>query len=527
MKQSLSLFVGFNPQTDPRKRQQLHTELGTKLLSEFAEIHVDVVEVLQKDSLQIIRNYQTSSFVSFVEENPTFGSCQTVNDPFYEKPVRTAMDGCQSQWGLRRVNPGPAWEAARNLEHKVTIAILDTGIDPEHPDLAGKIVHPVNFTSKNRDEYLDYEGHGTHVAGIAAAITNNKIGIAGISFNTAEIMPVKVIGPKGGQTKWVIAGILYAVHHGAKVINISFGAAPYSQALQLAINYAWEKGAVMVAAAGNEGKNLVEYPAGYNFVLAVSAVTKTNDLASFSNRGINIGITAPGTAILSTMPTYHIPNKMRDYDILDGTSQATPFISGLAALLFAIYPEMTNAEVLQIIQKAADPIEEDHKSWNPFFGYGLLNAANAVKRKTGSMIFRKNNKCSFRWKSSDKRTSRRRSYRRRSQSRKYHKKADSVPSSQVKKGCFYGQVVDQHGTPLANATVSARFKGKIASSYTTRSNVPIEGKEMGTDGMFRLGNLLPETYSLYVKLPGKKAVQIQKATITGGADTFLQLICDR
>ncbi len=253
-----------------------------------------------------------------------------------------------------------------------------------HPDLSSKIVKPVNFTTKDRNDFKDENGHGTHVAGIAAAVTNNKRGVAGISYNTAKIMPVKVAGPNGGKAKWIIAGILYAVLNGAKVINISIGGPPFSLAFQRAIDYAWLKGVVIVAAAGNGGKNKVEYPAGYNFVLAVSATNKANVLAEFSNWGMNIGISAPGTGILSTTPTYSTPHKMRSYDALQGTSQATPFVSGLAALLFAIYPDLSNAEVIQIIQRAADPINEKTKQWNTFFGYGLLNAANAVNRRTGT-----------------------------------------------------------------------------------------------------------------------------------------------
>lgn len=522
MNEKITLFVGFFPKVASKLKHQLHNHAGTRLLTNFSEIDVDVVEVPDNHLHQAVKDYQISQYVSFIEKNTSDLSFHFVNDRYYEHPVRTSMDGYQNQWGLRRVKPEPAWKMVQNLKHKTVIAILDTGIDPDHPDLASKIVQPVNFTTKDRHNYLDTEGHGTHVAGIAAAVTNNNMGIAGISLHTADIMPVKVIGPKGGQTKWVISGILYAVHHGAKVINISFGAATYSQALQLAINYAWQRGVVIVAAAGNQGRDHIEYPAGYNFVLAVSATTAINDLAAFSNRGINIGITAPGMAILSTTPTYLTRDKLPSYDTLHGTSQAAPFVSGLVALLLSLYPDLTNAEAVQIIQKSASPIDEETKQWNPFFGYGLLNAANAVRRKTGRMIHRKSGK---RRKNITIRRSRGNNSRKKSPTKRIYSEQTYRSRSPVKKGSFYGQVVDQSGKPIANATVYARKDGKTIIKYTTRTNVPIENNGMGTDGMFRLPNLFPGKYSLLVQLPGQRAVKITRASITGGADTIVQLVC--
>lgn len=521
MKDKMILLVGFVPQITSEEKQQLHNQIRARLLTTFIEIDVDVVEITCTDVEDVFFVYQASHYVVFVEENTEILSVGCATDPFYEHPVRTSLDGCQSQWGLRRINPEPAWQMVQNLKRKTIIAILDTGIDPLHPDLAAKIVQPINFTTKDRKDYLDQEGHGTHVAGIAAAATNNNIGIAGISLHTADIMPVKVIGPKGGQTNWIISGILYAVHHGAKVINISFGAAIYCHALQLAINYAWQQGVVIVAAAGNEGKNHIDYPAGYNFVLAVSATTAINELAFFSNRGMNIGITAPGTAILSTTPTYSTREKLPLYDALHGTSQAAPFVSGLVAILFSLYPDLNNAKVLQIIQKSANPIDEDVKRWSPLFGYGLLDAANAVRRTMGRMIRRATYHRETRRKKSDIRSSRRKS--------RYEsaKKRTCLSRSSISRGSFYGQVVDQSGKPIANATVYARKDGKIIVNYKTRTNVPIKNKLLDTDGMFRLPNLVPGHYSLLVQLPGQRAVKITRAAITGGADTILQLVYGR
>jgi len=480
-----SLLVGFVPQTTEEQKSQLHNKLGGRLITKFPEINVEVVEVTSKDLQNKIVDYHSSIHVAFIEENNYFignnilksHSSNFLNERFYR------------QWGLKRVEYEPLLEAATQMKQKVTIAILDTGIDSNHPALSSRIVKPVNFTTKNRKDYRDVNGHGTHVAGIIAGVTNNKIGSKNIPVSIGKIMPIKVIGPNGGQSKWIIAGVLYAVLNGAKVINISIGGPPFSKALQRAINFAWQKGAVIVAAAGNEGIEQVEYPAGYNFVLAVSAANENHERAKFSNWGMNIGVAAPGTSILSTTPIYSTPNRLPFYDSLHGTSQATPLVSGLAGLLLAINPNLRNLEVIQMIQRAAIPIDGKNKQWNHYFGYGLLNAKNALNLSKGKKTPNFNW-----WQTSDK-------------------------------GCFYGQIVDPLENPLANAVVTARLNGKIISAYKTRNNVPTEKGAFNTDGMFRLQNLIPGNYRILVELPGHSPIDMGNFTITAGADTILQLVC--
>jgi hypothetical protein len=480
-----SLLVGYVPQTTEEQKIQLHNKLGGRLLTKFSEINVEVVELTNNDLQKKIFDYQSSEHVAFIEANNFFigsnilksHSSNFLNDRFYR------------QWGLKRVEYEPFLAAAKQMKQKVTIAILDTGIDPKHPILASQIVKPINFTTKDRKDYQDVNGHGTHVAGIIAGVTNNKISSKNTLVNIGKIMPIKVIGPNGGQSKWIIAGILYAVLNGAKVINISIGGPPFSKALQRAINFAWQKGAVIVAAAGNDGIELVEYPAGYNFVLAVSAANEDHKRADFSNWGMNIGVTAPGTSILSTTPTYPTPNRLPIYDSLHGTSQATPLVSGLAALLLAMNSDLKNSEVLQMIQRAAVPIDGKNKQWNHYFGYGLLNAKNALNLALGTKTPNLNW-----WKTADK-------------------------------GCFYGQIIDQLENPVANAIVTARLNGKIISAYKTRNNVPTEKGALDTDGMFRLQNLLPGMYRIFVELPGHSPIDMGNFTITAGADTILQLVC--
>lgn len=489
MNQLISLLVGYVPKITEVQKNQLHNKLGTRPVTRFNEINVDVVEVIKNDLNHIMNHFLSSEHVAFIEENDILSPCKLPDDQFYQQ-FSNHSNHPHGEWGFARVNFEDAWNAARHIKQKVTIAILDTGIDPKHPAFSSKIVKPVNFTSKDKNDYIDEHGHGTHVAGIAASVTNSKA----YSTYTTKIMPIKVIGPKGGQSKWIISGILHAVINGAKVINISIGGPPFSKALQRAINYAWQKGVVIVAAAGNEGMEKVEYPAGYNFVLAVSAANEANNRAKFSNWGVNIGISAPGTSILSTTPTYPTPNKLPFYDTLQGTSQATPFISGLAALLFAIDQNLSNEDVIQTIQKSADPINEEIKQWNPFFGYGLLNPTNAINRTMGKPL----------GKSIGKKSS----------------------EFQECKGSFYGQLVNESDNPIGNALVSARKNGEILSQYKTNHNIPTETGNLVSDGMFRLKNLPPGKYSIFVEISGQAPIHMGIFTVKEGADTILQLVCE-
>ncbi|GHH99126.1 S8 family serine peptidase [Neobacillus kokaensis] len=514
MNANVNLLVGFHPDCNKAQRVYLHQVNGCKVIKQFPEINVEVVTVPQINATFAFKAYHASPHVTFVETEKTYSANFRPNDPFYKTPIQTSNNGLQCQWGLRRTNPEQAWDQVRNRTPSQIIAILDTGIDPNHPDLAQKIVSPANFTTDS--SFIDINGHGTHVAGVAAAVTNNKTGIAGMSFNTANIMPVKVLGgPQGqGQTSWIVAGILYAVNNGANVINMSLGSPAYSQAFQLAINFAWNRGLVIVASAGNNGNEQIQYPAGYNYVFSVSATNQANDRAYFSSWGMDVGVTAPGIAILSTTPTYPVANVQLNYDALSGTSQAAPFVAGLAVMLRAIYPQLSNQEIIQVIQRSAKPIDAAIKEWDAFFGYGLIDASNAVKRTSGKAIRRQSTLNQNLPCSAEARTSGNRSSGRRNRGK----------NLKTKLGSFYGQVVNQNGNPIGNARVFARRGNINVSMYTTKTNVLIDTGVTASDGMFRLPNLQAGSYGIFVALPGQAPVQITTATITPGADLFLRLV---
>ena len=226
------------------------------------------------------------------------------------------------RWDLLKIEAPDAWSIG-NGGKDVLVAVLDTGIDDTHPALAGKVVDRVNFTNSPA---ADIQGHGTFVAGIIAAAAENTTS-SGLAYN-ARLLDVKVVEDDGStDAKKLARGIIWAADHNANVINISIVINQKYPSLESAVNYAWKKGCVLVAAAGNNASNTPVYPAAYANVIAVAASDKNDDLASWSNNGDWVDVDAPGAAICSTLPG----NK---YGYKNGTSFSTALVSGEAALLF-------------------------------------------------------------------------------------------------------------------------------------------------------------------------------------------------
>jgi thermitase len=279
------------------------------------------------------------------------------NDPRFDDP---------GQWGLKRTTFPGAWNDARGAGAK--IAILDSGIDQEHSD-TGNIAAQKNFFNGSSivdDRY----GHGTHVAGIAAALTNNSRGVAG-GCPGCQLLVAKVMDSSGGvEDANILPAIDWSVANKADVINLSFGGSGGSAGnavLETAINDATASGAVVVAAAGNESTNTKQYPAAYQKVIAVSATNENDKLASFSSRGSWVDLAAPGTNILSTRTG-------GGYNEEEGTSESAPFVSALAGLLAS--EGKTASEIRQRMQSTATdlgPTGDD-----PSFGHGRINADRAV-----------------------------------------------------------------------------------------------------------------------------------------------------
>jgi subtilisin family serine protease len=248
------------------------------------------------------------------------------------------------------------------------VAVIDTGVHGTHPDLASNLAPGWNFVKSNSDT-SDLLGHGTAVAGVIAAASNNGIGVAGVSWHS-RIMPLVVVDENDLAAYSNIAeAIQYAADRGIRLINISVGGGAQSSTLQSAVDYAWNKGALILASAMNNGASDPYYPAACNHVMAVSATDSNDHLASFSNYGNWIAISAPGAGILTT-------TLGGGYAYWFGTSFSSPIVAGVAALSLAVNPLLTNVELVTILEKTADDIGS--RSYGASFGWGRVNAFNAV-----------------------------------------------------------------------------------------------------------------------------------------------------
>ena len=299
------------------------------------------------------------------------------------------------QWGLAQIKAPAAWSRGA-LGAGATIAVVDTGVDLNHPDLGGKLLPGRDFVS---DETCtpgaqDLNGHGTHVAGIAAASTNNGIGVAGTAPD-ARILPVRVLDSTGSGTgEDISAGIEWAADQGAQVINLSLGSdipVVDTTGLGPAVDYAWSKGAVIVAAAGNSTLPLCGNPAASTHAICVAATDSSGGPASYSNFPLRfdggVAVRAPGgDGSGSCDPTADIWSAYwpgasgadaeacppKGYEPLAGTSMAAPFVSGVAAMLRAA--GLSNQQVADCLERTSS----NGGSYDPIMGYGIVNAESAV-----------------------------------------------------------------------------------------------------------------------------------------------------
>lgn len=337
-------------------RERAVRKLGLKLDEKLKLKNTFSIEVPENNQTEIIGKLADNFIIDYVEKDYRAEALYIPDDPLYDQ-----------QWGMQRIEMDGAWEVTQGSS-EVDIAIIDTGINTDHPDLLGKVSVSVNCTLSGCQEtnYTGSNGHATHVAGIASAITNNSIGVSGVAGG-ADIMSVKVLDESGaGYYSWIANGIVWATDNGAEVINLSLGGRFSSITLMNAIKYAWDKGVVIVAAAGNDGRYLFTYPAYYPEVIAVGAVNENDERAYFSNYGSWVDITAPGVDILST--------ENGDYVYRSGTSMATPFVTGVAALVISQNPNWDNNNVREQIEITADEIS----GTGFYFQNGRVNACNAL-----------------------------------------------------------------------------------------------------------------------------------------------------
>jgi thermitase len=386
-----------------------------------------------------------------------------------------------AQWALQNIQATQAWGVAPDgfltsaiaETGRIRVAVLDTGVDCTHPDFANAggsstdtaAGGQLNWSlSKAYDATLagtpcswgDDFGHGTHVTGIIAAAANNGQGIAGVAY-PVEILVYKVLDSTGsGNDSTISQAIVNAANNGASVISLSLGGPGYSQTLQSAINYAWQKNVLVVVAAGNSSSSGLFFPAGANYAIGVAA-TDTNDaLANFSNFGQAIAVGAPGVNVLSTLPTYATQIGATGYGQLSGTSMAAPHVSAEAGMLFGAIPNMTAALARMLIEESADNGNAGGQAGQQL-GYGRINLWRAL---SGSLR----------------------------------------PSTL---GGIAGQVVDVNGNSLPTATINVAGRNMAV---------------LGDSATFRVYGLAPGSYTATVSAGGFPTGVFQ-VTVVAGADT--------
>jgi subtilisin family serine protease len=303
--------------------------------------------------------------VRFAEFDRAVHALDVPADPMYRK-----------QWGLTKIHAPAAWNIEVGETRSVTVAVIDTGVDVNHPDLKQKLLSGFNSVANSTDVQDDH-GHGTHVAGIIAASTNNAVGIAGVSWG-ARILPIKSLDKSGaGSSCAILAGVVFATSQHVDVINMSLGGPGHcSAAVQEAVNAAHAADIAVVAAAGNSGFsfNTPSTPANCDHVLAVAATDQRDRAAAFSNFGDYVDLSAPGVEIVSTI--IDTKTGAHSYAALSGTSMASPMVAGLAALIGARHPDWGANEIeTRLIRTSRDL---GKRGWDEHFGHGRIDAARAV-----------------------------------------------------------------------------------------------------------------------------------------------------
>ncbi|MDH7497355.1 MAG: S8 family serine peptidase, partial [Syntrophomonadaceae bacterium] len=358
------ILVKFKPGVTGADIARIHQANHGAVAATIAQLGVQVVRVDAQRLQERLAAYRSHPQVAFAEPDYVATAVMTPNDPYFK-----------NQWGLVNARAPEAWNTSQGSA-SVTIAVCDSGIDLDHPDLQSKLVAVRNFTDSPTAD--DKAAHGTHVAGIAAAATNNGLGVAGMGFST-RLLSAKVLDDTGsGWYSWVASGIAWAADQGARVINLSLGGANDSSTLQAAVDYAWGKGCLVVAAAGNDNSSQPFYPACYANCIAVAAIGQDGAKASFSNYGAWVDIAAPGVDIASTVPNHQNAWNVLNYAYASGTSMASPFVAGAAALVAASNPGATADDIRQRLLEGADPASGFSPALNK------LDAADALYAGTVS-----------------------------------------------------------------------------------------------------------------------------------------------
>ena len=336
-----------------------HTKSPSKQTEQPTKI--DVIEVPSTEVNETINRLELNKEVKHVEKD----------QPIYlmdEQMPNDSLLSYQKSW-VDQIHLPNAWKVVPNTDSSLKVAVIDSGVDLSHPDLKMNLLDGINLVDEEKS-VQDIDGHGTKVAGLIGAETNNRLGVISPSRGVS-IMPIKVTENGTGNLSTVVQGIRYAIDHDANVINLSLGNYNNSFALRTVIEEAISKNILIVGAAGNDNDSAVVFPAAYPDVLAVASVkTGTEEKASFSNYGSLVDIAAPGTDIYST-------SLNGSYGFDKGTSMSAPIVTSSAVLLKEYAPYLTNKQTFKLLKETATPLSSSNS-----LGNGLLNVEAAVNGVT-------------------------------------------------------------------------------------------------------------------------------------------------
>ncbi len=326
---------------------------------------------------QLIKDLENESIIDYAEKAPLFKLSFTPNDAEY--------GSANKRWHLDVINAEQAW----NLETgdaNIKVAVLDNAVWTGHPDLVNKIVAEIDLADNDNDATPGSQtgswSHGTHVSGLVAAETHNSIGIASIGYDIS-ILAVKCAEntSSGDAVSAGYEGIVWAADNGADVINMSWGGSSYYQTGQNTVNYAYNKGVALVAAAGNDNVSSLHYPSAYNHVISVAATDSDDGRASFSNYGTSIDVCSPGGYNGSWQAIYSCTYEnapSATYDDYPGTSMASPIAAGLCGLMLSADPNLTPEKLEAILKATCDDISAQNSGYNGQLGSGRINAFAAI-----------------------------------------------------------------------------------------------------------------------------------------------------
>lgn len=365
------LIVTLEPGASREATKRLQDSVGGETLEEIPELDSVVISIPEFESgeARALRDETLEEVRSSLEESPYIRSADYnyLRTPSYEP--NDARFGSQSY--LEGAGLTEAWDVTRGAG--ADVAVVDTGITATHPDLSGKVSAQRNFAPADAmagEGTSDVVGHGSHVAGIAAANTDNRRGVAG-ACPGCGLINAKVAGPFGAYDSDIASGVRWSVESGAEVVNVSMGGPEPSAVLRDAVDYAWNNGALVVAAAGNEGAAEQIYPAAYPRVLGVAATDDNERRSAFSNSGPHVDVAAPGEDIVSTVPG--------GYEAKSGTSMSSPLVAGIAGMMSS--QGMTNYQIQSRLQSTAVPVGTPDE--NPVYGSGIVDAASALGASEG------------------------------------------------------------------------------------------------------------------------------------------------